>query len=263
MTSEPQPGPLPSWLTARLFAIVLLGIAAAGFVAGYFDWPWPPALDRLFDDFYANVVSEVLSIALTVLIIDALNDRRRLAEQREEQAANMALQADLAADTRGQITTFLKDQQAELDRRERQALINQLSSTVPGFAAEALRLLKHHNWAGDDPNQLVSEALTSGGDFERAELANIDLSGQGQAGARLVRANLHQAQLERVNLRDARLEWADLADAHLNSADLIRAQLLGADLRRASLERALMTWANLAEAKLAEADLSGADLNGA
>ena len=100
-----------------------------------------------------------------------------------------------------------------------------------------------------------------------------DLAGMNLTGARLVRADLMEANLTGTDLSDVRLERADLTYARLvganleeatmrgsllEVADLRGARLEGANLEGAVLRGARLEGANLAYARLARADLRGA-----
>lgn len=101
--------------------------------------------------------------------------------------------------------SFVHQHAALLDERERRVLVKQLSSHVPGFAAEAVRLLRFQKGLLKED---VAKALQSGADFQYANLQAIDLSGRRLFGAKL---------------RNSDLRWAKL-----DFADLYRAQLKGA-----------------------------------
>jgi uncharacterized protein YjbI with pentapeptide repeats len=209
---------LLAWLTTRRLVTSLIGLAvvifAMGALPGLLGLPgWIPPVQKLVDDLYGNFFVEALSIAVTIGVIDLLNQRR-------------------------------------LEERERRALVDQLYSRVPGFPAEAVRLLKHRGWYRDRD---VLRALQNGGDFELADLRGLripeDTSGLRMSGKRL-------------DLSMAELNQADLHETHLEGAVFYEAYMLWADLSRAHLEGADLSFAHLNEADLSEAHLDGADLIG-
>jgi uncharacterized protein YjbI with pentapeptide repeats len=230
---------LLAWLTTRRLVTALIGLAAVIFAMGglpdLLELPeWIPPVQKLVDDLYGNFFVEALSIAVTIGIIDLLNQRR-------------------------------------LEERERRALVDQLYSHVPGFAAEAVRLLKRRGWYRDWD---VLRALQNGGDFELADLRGLripeDISGLRMRKewldlrrARLEKADLREAYLEGVDLYRARLGGADLRGAHLEGTNLWEVHLERADLRWAKLEGAYLVRAQLTEADLTEARLERAALRGA
>jgi uncharacterized protein YjbI with pentapeptide repeats len=219
---------LLAWLTTRRLVAWMIGLAAVIFAMGglpdLLDLPeWIPPVQKLVDDLYGNFFTEALSIAVTIGVIDLLNQRR-------------------------------------LEDRRRQELVDQLSSRVPGFPAEAVRLLKHRGWYQDRD---VMHALQNGGDFELADLRGLripdDISGLRVEHERL---DLSEARLEKADLRKAYLEGVHLFRAHLGGADLRGAHLDGTNSWEVHLERADLRWTKLEDAYLVRAQLTEADLTG-
>jgi len=196
----------------------------------------------LISDFYANVSVELASIALAILIIDKLNERR------QEEA--------------------LKGQ-----------LIRELTSGYRGFMVRALRELQVKGWLEDgslagmnlkyvDMSKLEMEGV----DLQRADLALCNLSGADLSGARFCNANLLLSNLEGANLSRADFTSAVLIDADLRNSNLYAAVLCNVDLSEANLQAANLRYADMREAKLkgarmreaflGEANLRGADLCG-
>ena len=64
----------------RRFGLIILLIALLISVIGYLDYlnviSFGENLNWVFSNFYANLATELLSIALTILIIDKLNNNR-------------------------------------------------------------------------------------------------------------------------------------------------------------------------------------------
>lgn len=151
--------PWPGWLNAQTVAttMLIMGVAlgAAGFLLTH--GPLAPAL-QLVEDFYANIAAELVSIAITVLIIDRLNERRSV------------------------------DQ-------EKQLLILQLASLTNSIAHEAARLLQMRGWLTDGSLQgaklgwanlsrvLLNNADLAGADFFRVNLQQAYLAGANLTGA--------------------------------------------------------------------------------
>lgn len=183
-----------------------------------------PLLDYV-RDFYANGATELVSIAITILIIDRLYERK----QREH---------------------------------EKQRLILQLGSSHLGFATEASRLLNLHGWLTDGS---VRKAYLHGTNLSRALLVAADFQGCELSQAKfrfaaLNKANLKKAYLLAADLSDTHLIEANLEEATLAHANLSRATMSGANLVRANLQGANMQATNLLCANLADADLTDADL---
>lgn len=100
-----------------------------------------------------------------------------------------------------------------------------------------------------------------------ARLVEADIREADFSGARLELANLRGVQGAEACFEGANLECADLRNANLYKADLMAATLTNANLRDANLRGAkfggaMLEGANLSGADLAEADFSNAKLDG-
>lgn len=227
-TTQRKPKTRREWLTVQRVGVIFLTLAIVVGVAGYASQhPEGFTLQTLLADFYANISAELASIAITVLIIDALNRRR---ERVVEQA------------------------------RQRDQLMRQLGSSVNEVAKRAAEELRAHGWLTDGTLQ---ESDLRVANLEGAKLWKADLQGVNLQWANLKYANLNGAVLVGANITQARL-WgtklggADLRGANLAEAALYRAILHGTTLCEANLERV-----HLEGAKLENADLRGANLTGA
>lgn len=101
---------------------------------------------------------------------------------------------------------------------------------------------------------------------ERPDLSNADLFDQRLGGINFSRANLVGARLMRADLTNADLHFcnlicANLMEATLNGANLDGADLFCANFARAALQGALVRRTNLMGAVLVEADLTQAKLS--
>ena len=157
------------WLTAPRVAALVLGllgvlIGYAGYKYRYCectDWPnLASGWEQLFLDFYANVSASLVTITLTVLTIDWLNERR--AEQEAMQQ--------------------LKKQ-----------LIQDMASQVNQIAVRASEKLRARGWLEDGSLKGVSfgGAGLQGVDLRKADLRETDLH-----TANMREANLRSAKLE-------------------------------------------------------------------
>lgn len=159
-------------------------------------------------DLYANFGAEFIGIAITVLVIDFLNQLR---------------------------------QEQELKRQ----LIRDMGSEVNIFAVRAVRELKAH---GGKPNSWLKDGTLCNALLLGANLSGAPLEGANLCGADLTGAVLREAFLVDAQLRKAILRFADLSDADLEAADLSEADLSGAVLRRTNLKEADMREANIEDA---------------
>lgn len=213
------------WITVRSVGIGLLVISVITALIGYVQsHPEGFSFGAFMVDFYANVSTEAMSIAITILIIDTLNRRR------EERL---------------------------MTRREREQLIRQLGSGVNEVAKRAAEELRANGWLTDGT---VQESDLRVANLEGAKLWKADLQGVNLQWARLKHANLNGSMLVGANLTQAtmtaaRCIGADLGQANLFEAKLYRVNFGGANLRSANLQGA-----HLEGAKLEGADLRGANV---
>jgi hypothetical protein len=182
---------------------------------------------RLFvnDTGYAtNLYTEILSIGITIFILDALSRQR---EERREAA------------------------------RYKEQLIREMGSRDNGTALRAAEALRAHGWlkAG-----LLRKANLEEANLQRAELTHAELTGVNFWCAdlrkvRMIHARLQNARMAGVDLRGAELNVANLSGAHVNQADL-----RGADLRWVNLENAYVAESDFKDVNLWNANLRGANL---
>lgn len=190
-----------------------------------------------------NLYTNLLGFAVTVGIIEALNQRR----------ANQQLKAQL---------------------------FREIGSSDNAFALRALRELDAQGWTTDGSFRGI---YLGGSNLRQAPLSTLDLSEAlcpvtNFEDANMWRINLSDSSLQSANLRKARLGCADLVRVHaafclfngaeLGEADLRQAELFGADFSGANLwatdfENASLKDAILCGANLAQANLKGANLEGA
>ena len=226
------------WFNIRSIGIVLGLLALLTLIGGSFAQHGSFNLHQFFSDLWSNLGTELASIVITVFVIDALNQRRAVKQQKD-------------------------------------ALILQMGSFDNAFSAEAVRALRQKGWLGDGSlhgawlvKANLQEVWLWGAELEGAKLWEANLQGADLERVGLKGAVLHDANLRGANLERARLEGARLTGANLEGSVLVLTQLQGAHLERARLQGALLrgTWlqgAILLEARLQGAKLWTANLNGA
>ena len=133
----------PKLLTVRNIALLFLFVSISAGLVGYIDQHgglWRP--NPFVGDFYANMAAELASIAITVLIIDTLNDRR--------------------------VTAL-----------EKQKLIFQMGSPINSTSREAIRELRQRGWLQNGALRGASLAWSNLKDanIRRADLREIDFTG--------------------------------------------------------------------------------------
>ena len=212
-----------------IIAIVLLLIAIYFFIEGI----------RNDEQFSANLATEFLSIAITVLVIDGIYRwRDRLhSEELDERLA----------------------------KQRKQEVIEQMGSPVNDAALEALRLAQKHKWDRDGTLSRIrlSNANLEYADFSHAHLEHSEFIATNLKNSHLIMANLENSTLVKADLENTHAIGAHLRGATLEGANLKNATLELADLEGASLGRANLENANLKSANLQHANLPGANLKGA
>jgi hypothetical protein len=190
------------WLPPGNAAFVLLVLGVIVIVAGYGN-QHPEGLDlkTVITDFYTNVGTELLSIAVTVLVIDALGARREASA-------------------------------------ERRRLVREMGSFDNGIALRAIREIRAHGYHADGSlhhadlmraNLQGAELWSAdlrGASFHHANLAGADLLGADLRRSVLWRANLRGTHLDEADLREANLIWSDLREARVTRDQLAMADSL-------------------------------------
>jgi hypothetical protein len=210
------------WLTAQSVGLFMLAMSLIVGVTGYLSQhPGGFNLLDLAGDFYANISSELASIAITVLIIDTLNRRR---EQRRE------------------------------ERRTREQLIRQMGSQVNEVARRAVEELRAAGWLTDGSLQDADLRVAN---LEEAKLWDADLQGINLQWAKLKKANLNRAVLVGANLKQANLQAARLNGADVRGANLFEAKLYRVGFYDAKLNDADLSGAHCEGTQFVNADLQG------
>jgi hypothetical protein len=132
--------------------ILALFIATYGYINQHTNWLLPLPF---IADFYANVSTELISIVITILVIDGLNERRAI-------------------------------------QQEKQALILQMSSPTNFITKEAARILRMRGWLTDGTLQGANLLRAN---LRKVLLAKADLRGAQFYKAELWDAYLHETNL--------------------------------------------------------------------
>lgn len=216
------------WILLAALSLLIL-IAGQELVYGHFD------LRQAFVDYYANLSTELLSIALTLSVISSLSRRR--------------------------------DRKLRDEERDKAMLIKRLPTASPEDRREIAKKLRADDWLVDGTlNNLnlsgadLCEMDLTYADMEGINLANSALKNSSLSGADMRGANLSHASLDFARCKHVRLFEANLAHASAQHADLSDADLRYAELEYADLRGAILDAADLRGANLRDADLSGACL---
>lgn len=224
--------PFDTAQTSAYFLLILgSGSATVGYLQQYVYSDWLNILDNPIADFYANASAELISIAITVLIIERASGKQNEQEKKEQ-------------------------------------LIFQMGSDESITSKEAARLLRHKGWLQDGSLEgawlnraNLKGAFLRNANLEGARLHNANLKGADLKTAYLEGAGLGSANLQSARLSEANLVEANLGRANLPGASLYQANLSGARLERANLELASLESANLQSAGLESANLEHANLS--
>jgi Pentapeptide repeats (8 copies) len=184
--------------------LVLLGIGAVIVLFGYVFSQEERNFHVFVEQVYSNLGIELISIGITVLIIENLN--RQISE---------------------------RDRKAEL--------ILQMGSPDNAFAVEAVRILRSKHWLTDGSLEGadLQHANLQGADLQQANLQGADFRFANLQGAKLSYADLRGADLVAANLQQAKLYYANLRGASLQNTKLQGADLMFAFLQGTDLSRAL------------------------
>ena len=222
------------WLTLlRIAGTVLLVLAILVGIFGYLNERellyLAETTRQILKYLSANVSTELASLAITILFVDALYECR----ERE---------------------------------REKRRLILQMGSPDNAFAVEAVRALQSHGWLHDGSlkGANLGRANLQEAHLGRANLQEAVLLDANLQKADLVLANFQGAFLFGACLQEALLWGANLKMANLEGANLQEADLMGAVFQRTILVGAKLQGANLMNTtNLQEANLTKAEYNNA
>lgn len=128
------------------------------------------------EQLFGNIGTTIVSIAVTVIVLARLNERRRLEERKQE-------------------------------------IFEEIESPVRDVAVEAVRLVRKYGWL-DEALKKVNFERTQlvGVDFRTAHIGKADLSKANLQEADLMGANLQGANLAGANLEEADLLAANLQE---------------------------------------------------
>ncbi len=186
----------------KVLGIVLLGLSILVLVLGYlFQYGFTVSVTNLAQDFYANVSTDLASIAITILVIDYLSERRA-------------------------------------ERSFMQQLAREMGSKDNAFAVKAVKELRAHGWLldGSLENIDLGACDLSKSDLSDASLKRVNLNAANLKEASLVRANLEGAIIKGANLESVDFESAILRDADISYSDMSNANLISASLNGVNFE---------------------------
>jgi uncharacterized protein YjbI with pentapeptide repeats len=210
------------WFYPILFTIIalILGISIGAWLFAGEN----PVLEGNILSYVSNLWTEAISIGITVIILDRINQWRNSQSRIRELKEN---------------------------------LIHEVRSVNNTIAIHATNELRDRDW-------LVGEkGILQGANLENANLQGVDFADTNLQETELSYANLQSARLTFANLQEVHLHEANLYEANLAYANLQKAQLYKANLQKADLIGANLVEANIMQADLRQANLEYADLQNA
>lgn len=168
---------------------LLIGISSFIFILGqmnlYTDLFSGVFLGDLLKDNYANAWTELGSIALTILVIDRVYERRGIEQEKER-------------------------------------LVLQMGSPNNAFTLEAVRSLRNRNWLSDGT---LSNARLRGANLSNADLSDANLSGADLTKAVLRGAMCHRVNFSGAIAHDTDFGLANFSQAILQGIQLSNSDL--------------------------------------
>ncbi|WP_229075215.1 pentapeptide repeat-containing protein [Actinoplanes sp. DH11] len=228
----------------------------------FFLWPdtWPAK--ELVNDLYANASTSLLSISVTVLLIDRLNESRAAQQDRKRLIREMG-SGDSATALRAAKEIIAGGWSTDGSLRGADLARANLAGVRLGAAdfTEA-NLTNAVLLEAEMPQARLHRALLKGAQAEQCVLKGSDLSGANMAKIGLAGANLESVTIDgdcellRAEFQGASMRNAILAGAQMEECDLRGCDLTEADLRTASLRKATVSGAIFDRAVLERCDLT-------
>lgn len=202
----------------NLVGIIFLIASVSFCFLKFYNVQWP--FGEIVKILYPNLASEFLSIAITILLINFLYEKK----------------------------------EKNLNKRR---LIRELGSEDKGFTSRALKEiieLGYHN-DGTLAGINLAKANLEGLDLSGLNLKNVDFS-----FANLNTAILKGCNLDGAILNDAQLREVNLEDCSLNQTQMARCNFYSARMNRSILTNCELLKANLAQCELIDATINSCKL---
>lgn len=191
---------------AVAYALILISVLAVLFKVGRDDI----ARDDYSLNLYTELLGVIVSVVITVFVIDELNRRRDDRRRKEE----------------------LKER-----------LLREAKSPEPTIARNAFHEMTERELIYGE------ESILRGANLKGASPVDVDLTGATMDGVNLEMTNFSNCSFKYANLEGAKLRSADLTHSHFDTANLENADMEGARLAHANLVDAYLSGANLLNAK--------------
>ncbi len=186
------------YITPRKVAFGILATGFLIFIFGYhYQHPEGWNLQSITTDFYANLSTELISIAITVLVIDSLYRHHEI-------------------------------------RAEKKRLILEMGSPDNGIALRATQIMqREYSYLVDGS---LRHKFFWSANLNGAELLSAELEGASFHFASMIGTHLHGANLKNVAFWQTNLEGAFLQDANISGATVVFVNLKNAKVTREQLK---------------------------
>lgn len=203
---------------------------------------------KLVHELYSNFCAEFISLAITILIIDYLYDKK------EKENNKKRLIRELGCEDIGLTSRALKEIK-EL------GYINDGSLNNADFSKATLNGLDFSNCKLNNLN--FSNALLISSDFSNSELRNCDFSHCNLNGinfnrAKLVNVKFHKAELYGATFHNSKMQNSDLLRANLDNCEFI-----DAEIEVSKFEDTFLRCSNLFKAKFKACNFLNSDFTNA
>lgn len=190
-----------------------------------------PTILNTTEGYNTNIYTEIISIAVTVLILDYLQERR---------------------DNRNRI----KDLQEQL--------VRDAGSPVNDIARNAIHNLRKRGWLGGDYSfELMKSAVPTDSVLVGKNLGLANLKRVNLGFANLSWSNFFHTNLSEINAPSSIWNGATMHGANLSGANISTSEMRGTLLMGASLRRSFLGWTDFTGACFDNAGLIGASFYGA
>ncbi|MEO1162794.1 MAG: pentapeptide repeat-containing protein [Chloroflexota bacterium] len=226
-----------------------------------------PEFRTITTDFYANASSELISISITVLILDTLNKRRANEDRKSELFRKAKSRSNiLAIDAVDQILheklwkAFCENYK-NMHNKTNLSNVQWEGANLNRINLENTTLMNANLKSANLNNAILTNVYLCNSNLEYTDLSFSNLKYANLSEVNAKHSNLHFAHLEHSDLLGAHFEHANLSETQLCFAKLFSAHLEHTDLTRANLDNVDFTFAHLEHADLRLARIENTNLS--
>jgi|GEM_PF-5637713 len=271
---------LKSFWESRLSMLVIGIIIGLAIASGVYSVRLNEGLSNTWgSDFLQNFSTEMMGAVVTFGLFGLVEARRRSSERERDLERQQADAESRAVQQRRerQVTAITRLKQALQNPIARQTIIEEMKQLdvlrncqLDGVVLDNITM-ENGNFKGTSfTNGHIQHAILTGGNFQKANLENVDcchtvFDKSDFRGAILTRARMLDVKMRQVKMRHAKLEKArrnnaDCASVVMIECDLRGTNFSGANLWQATLQGSVAIGANLSRANLTEANMKRMNL---